>query len=99
MVDFKDAKQESCMKNLFPEQCRAARGLLNWTQEQLAALAGVSRSTVRDFENGRHELHRATEALLVKALEQAGVRLVSDQQEVGIRLRRRNRAAPSVTGY
>ncbi|MPY74008.1 MAG: helix-turn-helix domain-containing protein [Alphaproteobacteria bacterium] len=76
------------MKNLFPEQCRAARGLLNWTQEQLAALAGVSRSTVRDFENGRHELHRATEAMLVKALEQAGIRLVSDRQEVGIRLRR-----------
>lgn len=87
------------MNNLFPEHCRAARGLLNWTQEQLAALAGVSRSTVRDFENGRHELRRATEALLVKAFEQAGIRLVSDQQEVGIRLRRSDRATPSTTGY
>lgn len=76
------------MKNLFPEQCRAARGLLNWTQEQLAVLAGVSRSTVRDFESGRHQLHRATEALLVDTLERAGISLLADQQEVGIKLRR-----------
>ncbi|HEY9548320.1 MAG TPA: helix-turn-helix transcriptional regulator [Kiloniellaceae bacterium] len=88
MVDFQDNKQEFFMKNLLPEQCRAARGLLNWTQERLAALAGVSRSTVRDFENGRHQLHRATEALLVDALGRAGIRLVSDQREVGIKLRR-----------
>ena len=87
------------MKNLFPEQCRAARGLLNWTQEQLAGLAGVSRSTVRDFENGRHELHRATEALLVRTFEAAGVRLVSDRQELGIRLRRSSRAASDTSGY
>lgn len=76
------------MKNLFPEQCRAARGLLNWTQEQLAGLAGVSRSTVRDFENGRHKLHRATEAVIVKTLEQAGISLQSGRREVGIKLRR-----------
>lgn len=87
------------MKNLLPEQCRAARGLLDWTQEQLAALAGVSRSTVRDFECGRHALHRATEALLVRAFEEAGVRLVADQRELGIRLQRSDRAAPDTSGY
>lgn len=63
--------------NLHPEQCRAARGLLNWTQEQLAAVAGVSRSTIKDFECHRHALHRATEALLVSALERGGVQLLS----------------------
>src|SRR3546814_15155045 len=87
MVDFYDSKQGFSVKNLFPEQCRAARGLLNWTQEKLAVLAGVSRSTVRDFENGRHPLHRATEAVLVDTLEKAGIRLLSDQREVGIHLR------------
>lgn len=36
-----------------PEQCRAARGWLDWSQAELAVAANVSLSTVRDFENGR----------------------------------------------
>ena len=73
---------------LHPEQCRAARGLLNWSQEQLAALSGVSRSTIKDFECHRHSLHRGTEALLVKAFEDSGVRLLdSDQEGPGVRLK------------
>ena len=36
-----------------PEQSRAARGWLNWSQEDLAKRANVSLSTVRDFEKGR----------------------------------------------
>jgi transcriptional regulator with XRE-family HTH domain len=75
------------MRSLLPEQCRAARGLLDWTQEQLATLAGVSRSTVRDFEGCRRGLHQTTEALLIKAFEGAGVRLVFDRREPGVRLR------------
>ena len=74
--------------NLLPQQCRAARGLLNWTQAQLAALAGVSRTTIKDFECHRHSLHRATEDLLVKALENGGVRLLSaDDEGPGVRLK------------
>lgn len=38
-----------------PEQCRAARGWLDWSQEQLASGANVSLSTVRDFEKGRRK--------------------------------------------
>lgn len=38
---------------LTPEQCRAARGWLDWSQNDLAAAANVSQSTVRDFEKGR----------------------------------------------
>ena len=76
------------MKNLLPEQCRAARGLLNWTQEQLAVEAGVSRSTVKDFECGRHELHRATELSLMQTFEGAGVVLYCNERELGICLRK-----------
>ncbi|PWK77030.1 helix-turn-helix transcriptional regulator [Aminobacter sp. AP02] len=79
--------------NLLPEQCRAARGLLNWTQEQLAALAGVSRSTIKDFECHRHALHRTTESLLVDALTQGGVLLLSsDHEGPGVRLKLHARA-------
>lgn len=54
--------------------------MLNWTQEQLALFAGISRSTVRDFECHRHELHRAAEALLVRTFEDAGLHLIFDRQ-------------------
>lgn len=75
---------------LLPEQCRAARGLLNWTQAELASNAGVSRSTVRDYEGGRHDLHRSTMALLIQAFEKAGVELLdSEQAGPGVRLRHR----------
>lgn len=74
--------------NLHPEQCRAARGLLNWTQEQLAALAGVSRSAIKDFECHRHALQRATEAHLVEAFERGGARLIHcDDEGPGVRLK------------
>lgn len=86
------------MKNLLPEQCRAARALLNWTQEELAVLAGLSRSTVRDFECGRHELHQATEALLIKTLMDAGIRLMSDQRELGISLQKKSSATADTPG-
>ncbi len=75
--------------NLCPQQCRAARGLLDWSQSDLAERAGVSRSTVRDFEGGRHELHRASEAQLVRALSEAGVVLLAAEVEgPGVRLAR-----------
>ncbi|WP_142519488.1 helix-turn-helix transcriptional regulator [Pseudorhizobium endolithicum] len=64
------ATNESC---LTPALCRAARALLDWTQEELAARSLVSRSTIRDFEGNRHGLHRSTAAQLVRALEEGGV--------------------------
>ncbi|CCM74393.1 transcriptional regulator [Rhizobium mesoamericanum] len=58
---------------LTPALCRAARGLLDWTQLDLAEHAAVSRSTIRDFEGKHHEIHRATEAQLRLAFEKGGV--------------------------
>lgn len=54
-------------------QCRAARALLDWTQAELAVRAGLSPGTVRSFELGRHEIHRATAAAIRGALEAAGI--------------------------
>lgn len=68
---------------LTPGQCRAARGLIDWTQEELAEKAGVSRSTVRDFEKGRHDLHRASAAVIRTALEAAGVVLITPGDGLG----------------
>lgn len=79
------------MGMLTSAQCRAARGLLDWTQDTLAERAGVSRSTVREFEAGRHELHRGTQRQIISALEVAGVLLVAADdagQGPGVRLRK-----------
>ena len=74
---------------LCPDQCRAARGLLDWIQDELAQRAGVSRSTVRDFENGRHHLHPSTAAQVVAALTEGGVLLIPpDEAGPGVRLLR-----------
>ena len=58
---------------LTPEQCRAARALLNWTQDDLATRAEISRSTVRGFESGHHELQRASAATIRRAFEEARI--------------------------
>lgn len=61
-----------------PEQSRAARGWLDWGQEELAAKAGVSLSTIRDFEKGRrtpikNNLHAIEDAFRVAGIKMAFV--------------------------
>ncbi|MBB6011171.1 transcriptional regulator with XRE-family HTH domain [Aquamicrobium lusatiense] len=72
---------------IFPEQCRAARGLLNWTQDRLASAAGVSRSTIKDFECHRHALQRGSEELVIRAFTRCGVELLFDTDGAGIGVR------------
>ena len=59
-----------------PEQCRAARGWLGWTQQELARRAGVGLSTVRDFEKKERTPIANNLAAIRRAIETAGVRLV-----------------------
>jgi DNA-binding XRE family transcriptional regulator len=54
-------------------QCRAARGLLDWTQDDLAREAGVSALTIRNFEGGRTTPNPATMIVLRLAFEKAGI--------------------------
>jgi DNA-binding transcriptional regulator YiaG len=61
-----------------PEQCRAARGWLDWTQQELARRASVGLSTVRDFEKGERTPIPNNLAAIRRAIENAGVRLVFD---------------------
>jgi len=52
---------------------RAARGLLDWTQDQLARTAGVGITTVRTFEKGASAPVAQNLAAMRRALEVAGV--------------------------
>ena len=58
---------------LTPEQCRAGRALLKWTQEKLAHTASVSEVTIRQFEAGNRNPHTSTLTMLKQAMEAAGV--------------------------
>lgn len=58
---------------MLPEQSRAARAWLDWSQEELAAKASVSISTVRDFEAGRRDPIANNLAAMRAALEAAGI--------------------------
>jgi transcriptional regulator with XRE-family HTH domain len=61
-----------------PKQCRAARGWLGWTQQELARRAGVGLSTVRDFEKAERTPIANNLAALRRTIEEAGIRLTFD---------------------
>jgi DNA-binding XRE family transcriptional regulator len=61
---------------------RAARGLLHWTQNDLAREAGVSAVTIRNYENGKTEPNSATLVVLQQTFERAGVEFIADGRGV-----------------
>jgi transcriptional regulator with XRE-family HTH domain len=68
-----------------PSQCRAARGLLNWTQDEMASAARLSVVTVRNFENEKSTPQRASLDVIQRALEAAGIEFTNGEQP-GVRL-------------
>lgn len=76
-------------KSLIPAQVRAARGLLNWTQERLATDAKIALSSIREIENEKRAAEPGTLASVRRSLEKAGVEFVpgtADQGGPGVRL-------------
>ncbi|HXN69129.1 MAG TPA: helix-turn-helix transcriptional regulator, partial [Bradyrhizobium sp.] len=65
--------------------CRAARALLDWTQQDIANLARVSVVTIRNFENEKSTPQRATLDVIQRALEAAGVEFTNGDRP-GVRL-------------
>lgn len=56
-----------------PAQCRAARALLNITQDELAKRSGVAKRTVAGFEAGETRPMRMNWEAIRQTLEQLGV--------------------------
>ena len=73
-----------------PAQCRAARGLIAWNQENLAKAAGVGIVTVHQFEAGLSQPRRSTLEVIERALKSAGVEFIDENGGgPGVRLRQR----------
>ena len=74
-----------------PEQSRAARAWLDWSQDELAAKASVSLSTVRDFEKGRRVPIANNLTAMRAALEKAGISFVDGDSASGITFAKRKK--------
>jgi transcriptional regulator with XRE-family HTH domain len=74
---------------LTPEQLKAARSLVEWTRDDLAAKSGVFANTIKNFESGVSDPKLSTLHKWHRALEAGGVRFIDpdDVDGPGVRLR------------
>lgn len=77
------------------EQIRAARGLLGWSQSELARRAGLSLPTVKRVEAGAGpRVSDEARARIEAALEAGGAKFIDENGGgPGVRLRRRPKGA------
>lgn len=61
-----------------PEQIRAARSWLGWTQAELAEAANVGLSTVKDYESAKRTPIANNLEALKKALEEQSIKFTAD---------------------
>ena len=77
------------MSEVSAGQLRAARGLLGWSQSDLADAAKVGRATIADFEAGKRAPYARTLSDMRAALEAAGVEFIAENGGgAGVRLRK-----------
>lgn len=62
-----------------PEQSRAARAWLNWSQADLADKAGVGLSTIRDFEKGKRKPIGNNMVAIRKAFYSADIEFLTNE--------------------
>ena len=76
------------------EQIRGARGLLGWTQSELASHAGLSLPTVKRLETGvGPRVSDEARNRVQRALETGGITFISENGGgPGVRLRKRKKS-------
>ena len=60
------------------EQCRAARGLLGWTQQDLANASGLSKTAINNYEKGHSDIKADSLRAIRNAFEQADIEFQSN---------------------
>ena len=66
------------LSGMSPEQVRAARNWLAWTQAKLAEEAKVGLSTIKDYEGGKRVPISNNLEAIQRALESAGMAIGAD---------------------
>ena len=70
-------------------QCRAARELLGWKQDDLCKASKITKSTIADFERGVRELRTGTLESIINAFMKKGISFENDGNELVVRLIRK----------
>lgn len=70
-----------------PAQVRAARGLLGWSQQQLADRSEVTRRTIAAFELDGPNISPSSLRAILTALEEAGIEFIGEGRTEGVRRR------------
>jgi transcriptional regulator with XRE-family HTH domain len=86
--DLKVRSVERGLMTLSPAQCRAARALLAWSQEELVRHAKITKKTIADFERGATTPRSQTLDQILAAFEAAGIEFLNGNQP-GVRLKSR----------
>jgi DNA-binding XRE family transcriptional regulator len=66
-----------------PNQIRAARALLDWSQNDLGQRTGLSQAAIANIETAKHRPNESTHAAIMKAFSMAGIDFIDG----GVRLR------------
>lgn len=61
------------MDAITSSQCRAARGLLNWSQPELAQWCGIHKQTISNFEAERSTPSKSSLEKMTRVFENAGI--------------------------
>lgn len=61
------------------QQCKAARDLLGWKQDDLSKKAKINKTTLADFERGIRNLKVDTLEKIIDAFEKGGIRFENDE--------------------
>jgi len=69
-----------------PRQVIAARGLLGWTQGQLAAKTEIGINTVKVFENSKAETRPVVKNAIKRTLEEHGIQFTNVPGRIGVSL-------------
>ncbi len=68
------------------KQCKAARELLGWKQDDLCKYSKITKSTIADFERGVRDLRTTTLESIVNAFYKKNIRFENNENELVVRL-------------
>ena len=74
------------MTQISPEQCRAARALLNWNIATLGQKSGVSPTTISYFERHKVLPRVSTTKKLFETFKHEGIELIENQELCAVSL-------------
>jgi len=73
---------------ILPKQCKAARILLNWKQEDLQMHSKLGITTIRDFEGEKRDLRYRSIRDIKEIFEKNGIVFENNETFLGVKLKK-----------